>query len=127
MATLTVAQVKVLRRFAAEEASRTRQGRRWLELLRIHQEELFQRYAASPTLRRHIDQASAEAASLIESLDSNHPRVIDQAAIDQVRTALTELDTQGSAELRGATAEIRQDLQAALGKTILQALGPRQP
>jgi hypothetical protein len=126
MATLTAAQVRVLRRFAAEEAARTRQGRRWLELLREHQQEVFQRYAASPTLRQHIDRASREAALLIESLDSERPRVIDQSAMDPVEAALAELDARGSAGLRGATAEIRQDLQSALGKTVLQVLGPRQ-
>lgn len=119
-------QDQILRRFLAEEAPRTRQGRRWLELLHVHQQEIVERYAASPALRRHVGQASREAASLIESLDSDRPRVIGQPVAVPVQAALAELDARGSAALRGATAEIRQDLQAALGQTIRQALGPRQ-
>ena len=127
MATLTMEQATVLRRFAAGEASGTRQGRRWLALLGAHQQELTQRYAASLALRRHVDQASREAVSLIESLDSGRPRVIDASVIASVQAVLTELETLGSAGLRGAITEIRRDLQAALGQTIRQALGSRQP
>ena len=127
MATLTVVQATALRRFAADEASRTRPGRRWLALLGAHQQELSQRYAASPALRRHVDQACRDAVALIESLGSDRPRVIDASVIASVQAALTELETQGSAGLRGAITEIRRDLQAALGQTIRQALGPRQP
>jgi hypothetical protein len=126
MAHLTSEQVQVLRRFATEEAAHTRLGRRWLELLHVHQQELFQRYAASATLRQHADQAAGEAAALIESLGTGRPRVIDDAAIAPVQAVLTELDTRASTELRGATAEVGRDLQAASGKTVRQALGPRE-
>jgi len=125
MAQLTAAQVEVLLRFAADEAPHTRLGRRWLEILRAHQQEILQRYVASPPLRQHIEDASGQAAVLIESLDNDHPRVIDDSALEPVQAALTELDTRGSAELRGATAEIRQDVAGVRGKTIRQALGPR--
>jgi hypothetical protein len=127
MATLTVAQATELRRFAADEASRTQRGRHWLALLGAHQQELSQRYAASPALRRHADQAAGEAVALIESLDSGRPRVIDESVINSVQAVLTELETLGSAGLRSAITEIRRDLRAAVGQTIRQALGPAGP
>jgi hypothetical protein len=123
MATLTTEQFGVLRRFATGEAARTRRGLRWLELLRAHQQELFQRYAASPALRQHADQAASAAAALIESLDTGHPRVIDDAATAAVQAVLTELDTRASSGLRSAAAEFWHDIEAARGKTIRQALG----
>jgi len=124
MATLTTEQFGVLRRFATDEAAHTRRGRRWLELLRAHQQELFQRYAASPTIRQHADQAASEAAALIESLDTGHPRVINDAATAAVRAVLTELDARASSGLRSAVTEFGDDIEAARGKTIRQALGP---
>ena len=125
MAQVTVEQVGLLRRFATEEAARTRRGRRWLELLGTHQQELLHRYAASPILRERTEQVLATAAALVESLDTDRPRVVDAPAVAAVQAILTELDTRASAELRRATGDLRGDLHAVRGKTIREVLGPR--
>lgn len=127
MAHVTIEQVGLLRRFATEEAALTRQGRRWLELLQTHRQELLRRYAASPVLQARTDQALGEAAALVESLAAGRPRVVDDAAVAAVETVLTELDTRASTDLRQATDTIRRDLHTARGKTIRDALGPRDP
>jgi len=93
MAQVTAEQVERLRRFANEEAARTRRGRHWLQLLRSHQQELLHRYAASPALQALIDQALGQAAALVESLDTDRPQVVDAAAVATVEAVLTELDT----------------------------------
>jgi hypothetical protein len=126
-AQVTVEQVGLLRRFANEEAARTRRGRRWLELLRSHQQELLQRYTASPALQARTDQALGQAAALVQSLDTGRPRVVDDDAVATVEAVLTELDTRASTDLRQATDTIRRDLHTARGKTIREALGPRDP
>ena len=127
MAQVTVEQVGMLRRFATEEAAQTRRGRRWLELLRIHRQELLHRYAASPALQARADQALGAAAALVESVDTDRPRVVDDDAVATVEAVLTELDTRASTDLRQATDTIRRDLHSARGKTIREALGPRDP
>jgi hypothetical protein len=127
MARVTAEQVERLRRFADEEAARTARGRHWLQLLRSHQQELLARYAASPALRAHIDQALGQAAALVESLETDRPRVVDDDAVATVDAVLTELDTRASPDLRQATETLRRDLQAARGGTIREALGPRDP
>ena len=124
MAQLTVEQVSLLRRFATEEAARTGQGRRWLELLRSHEQELFQRYAASPTLRQRADEALGEAAALIKSLDSDQPRLVDDTTTTAVQAVLTELDTRASTKLRRASDTIRRDLNAARVRPSARSLAP---
>jgi hypothetical protein len=123
MAQVTVEQVRLLRRFAIEEAARTPRGRRWLELLRTHEQELLHRYAASPAVRERTEQALGEAAALVESLETGRPRVVDDDVVVAVEALLTELDTRASTDLRRATDTIRQDLQSARGKTIREILG----
>ena len=125
MVQLTATQIQVLRRFAVDEAAFTRQGRRWLHLIQAHQEEIIQSYAISSALRRHVDRASGEAARLIESLSTHQPGVIDAALTDPLVAALHEVDTRASEGLRSAIAEIRAGLERLQGRTILQALGPR--
>jgi hypothetical protein len=127
MAQVTAEQVERLRRFANEEAARTARGRHWLQLLRSHQQELLHRYAASPALQARIDQALGQAAALVESLDTDRPRVVDDDAVATVEAVLTELDTRASPDLRQATTTLRRDLQTARGRTIREALGPRDP
>jgi hypothetical protein len=122
MAQVTVEQVGLVRRFATEEAARTRWGRRWLELLGTHQQELLRRYAASPTLRERTEQVLATAAALVESLDTDRPRVVDADAVSTVEAILIELDTRASAKLRRATSDLRRDLHAIRGKTIREVL-----
>ena len=124
MSQVTAEHVGLLRRFATQEAARTRRGRRWLELLGTHQQELLHRYAASPTLRERTEQVLATAAALVESIDTDRPRVVDAGAIAAVEAILTELDTQASADLRQATGDLRRDVHAVRGKTIREALGP---
>jgi hypothetical protein len=121
MAQVTAEQVERLRRFANEEAARTRRGQHWPQLLRSHQQELLHRYAASPALQARIDQALGQAAALVESLG---PRVVDVAGVEAV---LTELDARASPDLRQATDTLRRDLQTARARTIREALGPRDP
>jgi hypothetical protein len=53
--------------------------------------------------------------------------VVDDDLVATVEAVLTELDTRASPDLRQATDTLRRDLQTARGRTIREALGPRDP
>lgn len=64
---------------------------------------------------------------MVESLDTDRPRVVDDDAVAAVQAVLSELDTGASTDLRRATDDLRRNVHAAGGKTIREALGPRDP
>jgi len=53
--------------------------------------------------------------------------VVDDDAVATVEDVLTELDTRAGPDLHQATDTLRRDLQTARGRTIREALGPRDP
>jgi hypothetical protein len=103
MTMLTPKQVALLRRFAVQEAAATQRGRRWLALLRAHWREFLWRYAASPVLRQRTSQALSQAAALIESRNTDRPRVIDNDTIATAEAVLAELDTRRRSPAPGHT------------------------
>jgi hypothetical protein len=83
------------------------------------------RAAAWPPPTR-TGQALAQAAALVESRDTDRPRVIDDDILATATAVLAELETRASPGLRQAIHEARQELHTARGKTIRDALGPRR-
>jgi hypothetical protein len=125
---VTAEQLKLLRRFAAEEAGRSRHGRRWRALLRRDGRRFLRTYAASPVLRRRTERALEVAAALVGSRHDLRPRVIDDELLNALADVLEAIPRHAGAQVRGVVEEIRRDLHAARGKTVAELLddSPRQ-
>jgi hypothetical protein len=123
---VTAEQLKLLRRFAAEEAGRSRHGRRWRALLRRDGRRFLRTYAASPVLRRRTERALEVAAALVGSRHDLRPRVIDDELLNALADVLEAIPRHAGA--RGFVEEIRRDLHGARGKTVAELLddSPRQ-
>ncbi len=125
MTTITGEQLAGLRRFVAAHATGSPNGRRWLGALTSHRDELSRRYAASLRLQRRTDRLLAAATRLIESTEEGHHRPLTGNDLAAAEAVLSELEKGASTGLREVIAEVRSDLRAGLGRTVLQILGPR--
>lgn len=117
---MTAEQLKLLRRFAAEEAGRSRRGRRWRALLRRDGRRFLRTYAASPVLRRRTERALEIAAELVGSRHERHPRVVDNELLHALDDVLEGIPRHADPQVGGVVEEIRRDLHAARGKTVAE-------
>ena len=116
---LTVEQLAQLRRFAAEQATRSAAGREWLARVRPVAAELERIYSGQPTVRDRIERALALAAPLVQSPET---RITDDV-LHATGEALTAIEKSASPELSLITNDARRELKQAGDKTLREVFG----
>jgi hypothetical protein len=112
-------EIELVRRFRDEELSVSPIGSRLADLVVQHGTEIVGILATDDEVRARAVRVLRRAVELIGSPDTNH---LDREFIADVDDLLERLQPRASANLRRDIEQHRPDLQAAQGKTVIEAL-----
>ena len=119
---LTVVELEELRRFRDLEMAEGRRGRKWMELLDVHGDEVLSLAGADKRLWAEAEAVVAEAAELVVRREEDAAPTIPPALVKRIERFLARLDKKASPMLRKALAGVRRDLRSVAGKTARQAI-----
>jgi len=104
------------------EMLESRRGRRWVDLLEIHGEEVLGLLKADRTIWQAAGKLLARGAALVEGRDAASPARIDRGLIAEVQRVMARVDKQASPALKAALKELGGDVRRMAGKTVAQIL-----
>ncbi|MGH8524467.1 MAG: M14 family zinc carboxypeptidase, partial [Gammaproteobacteria bacterium] len=108
--------------FRDNEMLQRQRGRRWVNLLDRHGDELVRLLAVDRRAREAAEQILVEAAQIVHARGSERPPLIGNALADRIELLANHLERRASPRLRGALRTIRRDAQSVAGKTAVEAL-----
>jgi carboxypeptidase T len=111
-----------LRDFRDAEMSQGRRGRRIIDLLDTHGDELLSLLAADARARESAEVLVVEGAELVFGRERDEPPTVTRQLAARIDRLVSLLEKKASPELRKALATARKDAQAVIGKTARQAI-----
>lgn len=120
--TAMAARLDTMRAFRDEHMVRTKAGRRYLSLLQRHSAELIQLVADDDDLRAAVVDTMAP---VVEALDAT-AKPLDPRVVKAVDNLADRVEKRAGRDLRGALSQLRGELRAAEGKSVLDLLGPER-
>ena len=104
------------------EMLESRRGRRWVDLLETHGEEVLGLLSADRTAWQAARKLLARGAALVAKRGAATPARIDRALVGEVQRLLARVDKAASPALKTALKEIGADVRRMPGKTVAQLL-----
>lgn len=98
-------------------------GRRWVDLLETHGEEVLLALKSDRTAWQAAGKLLGRAAAIVAGRHGASPSRIDRALAAEIQRVVSRVEKQASPALRKALQELRRDLGRAAGKTVAQILG----
>ena len=111
-----------LRIFRDGEMSKGRRGRRWVELLDLHGDELLTLLAADSRAMESAEAILAEGVEIVVGRERDEPPTIGKQLAARVERLAARLEKKASPQLRRALAGVRKDTRAVVGKSARQAI-----
>jgi hypothetical protein len=115
-------EIELVRRFRDQELAATPLGRRLTALVQRHGAEMARYVAADSELRVQAVSLLRRGVELIGSARSAEPGRLDREIIGDIGNLLDRVYPRASSGLRRDIEQIRPDLRAAEGKTVIEAL-----
>jgi hypothetical protein len=115
-------EIELVRRFRDQELAATPLGRRLTALVQRHGAEMARYVAADSELRVQAVSLLRRGVELIGSARSAEPGRLDREIIGDIGDLLDRVYPRASSGLRRDIEQIRPDLRAAEGKTVIEAL-----
>jgi hypothetical protein len=115
-------EIELVRRFRDQELAATPLGRRLTALVQRHGAEMARYVAADSELRVQAVSLLRRGVELIGSARSAEPGRLDREIIGDLGDLLDRVYPRASSGLRRDIEQIRPDLRAAEGKTVIEAL-----
>lgn len=111
-----------LRLFRDGEMAKGRRGRRWVELLDVHGDELLSLLAADTRARESAEAILGEGVEIVVGRERDEPPTIGKQLAGRVERLAARLEKKASPQLRRALAGVRKDARAVVGKSARQAI-----
>lgn len=111
-----------LAEFRDNEMLARRRGRRWVDFLDRHGDELIRILARDDLARRAAEQTLRDAASIVGERGTQHPPVISKTLTTRIDQLAARLQTHASPRLRTALTGIRKETEFVNGKTAREAI-----
>jgi carboxypeptidase T len=111
-----------LRDFRDQEMSQGRRGRRLVELLDTHGDELLSLLAADARAHESAEAIVGEGAEIVFGRERDEPPTVDRQLAARIERLAARLEKKASPELRKALATARKDARAVVGKSARQAI-----
>jgi hypothetical protein len=115
-------EIELVRRFRDQELAATPTGRRLTALIEQHGAEIAQCVATDSEVRVQAVSLLRRSVELIGSARSAEPSRLDREIIDEVGDLLGRLYPRVGSDLQRDIEQIRRELPAAEGKTVIEAL-----
>ena len=115
-------EIELVRRFRDQELAATPLGRRLTALVQRHGAEMAQYVATDSELRAQAVSLLRRGVELIGSARSAEPGRLDREIIGDIGDLLDRVYPRASSGLRRDIEQIRPELRAAEGKTVIEAL-----
>jgi hypothetical protein len=115
-------EIELVRRFRDQELAATPLGRRLTALIQRHGAEMAQYVATDSELRAQAVNLLRRGVELIGSARSAEPGHLDREIIGDIGDLLDRVYPRASSGLRRDIEQIRPELRAAEGKTVIEAL-----
>jgi hypothetical protein len=115
-------EIEFVRRFRDQELAATPTGRRLTALIERHGREVAGRVATDSELRAEAVSLLRRSFELIGSARSAEPGHLDRGIIADANDLLDRLHARASPDLQRDIEQTRPELQAAEGKTVIEAL-----
>jgi hypothetical protein len=115
-------EIELVRRFRDQELAATPLGRRLTALVQRHGAEMAEYVATDSELRAQAVSLLRRGVELIGSARSAEPGRLDREIIGDIGDLLDRVYPRASSGLRRDIEQIRPDLRAAEGKTVIEAL-----
>jgi hypothetical protein len=115
-------EIELVRRFRDQELAATPLGRRLTALVQRHGAEMARYVAADSELRVQAVSLLRRGVELIGSARSAEPGRLDREIIGDIGDLLDRVYPRASSGLRRDIEQIRPELRAAEGKTVIEAL-----
>ena len=119
---LASGEIELVRRFRDGEMAATSTGRRLTALIEQHGTEIAGLVAADSDLRALAASLLLRSVELIRSTRSAEPGRLDRGIVSDADDLLDRLHALASPDLRHDIEQTRPELQAAEGKTLIEAL-----
>lgn len=104
------------------EMLESRRGRRWVDLLETHGEEVLGLLSADRTAWQAARKLLARGAALVANRGAAAPPRIDRILVAEAQRLLARVDKQASPSLKAALKELGADVRRMAGKTVAQVL-----
>jgi carboxypeptidase T len=111
-----------LRVFRDSEMARGRRGRRWVELLDTHGDELLSLLAADARARESAEAILGEGLEIVQGRERDDPPTISKKLAARIERLAAHLEKKASPRLRRALAGVRKDTTVVVGKSARQAI-----
>ena len=108
--------------FRDAEMLESRRGRRWVDLLEAHGEEVLGLLKEDRAAFAAAGKVLARGAELVAGRQAATPRKVDRALVAEIGRLMARVEKRASPALRKAFAELRRDLRRVAGKTVAQIL-----
>jgi len=115
-------EIELVRRFRDQELAATPLGRRLTALVQRHGAEMARYVATDSELRAQAVSLLRRGVELIGSARSAEPGRLDREIIGDIGDLLDHVYPRASSGLRREIEQIRPELRAAEGKTVIEAL-----
>ncbi len=119
---LASGEIELVRRFRDQEMAATSTGRRLTELIQQHGTEIAGLVATDSELRALAVRLLRRSVELVGSAGSAEPGRLDRGFVSDADDLLDRLHARASPDLRHDIEQMRPELHAAEGKTVIQAL-----
>jgi carboxypeptidase T len=111
-----------LRNFRDVEMMEGARGRKWVDLLEMHGEEVLLLLSEDRPTWQAAGKILSGAATIVVGRERASPPKIERALVAQIQHLVARLEKRGSPSLRKALGDVRRDLRKVVGKTARQVL-----
>ena len=98
-------------------------GRRWVDMLETHGEEVLGLLKSDRTAWQAAGKLLGRGAAIVAGRHGASPSKIDKALVTEIQRVMTRVEKSASPALKKSLQELRRDLGRVAGKTVAQILG----
>ena len=111
-----------LRNFRDVEMVESARGRKWVNLIELHGEEVLRLLLKDGATWKAAGNILSASAAIVLGRESASPPKIDRPLVAQMQRFAAQLEKRASPRLKQALADVRRDLAKVAGKTARQVL-----
>lgn len=98
-------------------------GRRWVDMLETHGEEVLGLLQADRAAWQAAGKLLGRGAAIVTGRHGADPARVDRALVTEIQRAVARVEKRASPALKKSLQELRRDLGRVAGKTVAQILG----